>query len=211
MLTFAAPREPVTPARNIGIPGAVVHTYAVLQTSPSGGAIERGVVERAVRQVEASKPDQTIHSTTFTTMVRISEPSTIAFHGRACTHLPFVRASALGDENVVRLRARRWAASGNARTPTLRRPPRSRATAPCQIARLWHTANQLGARMHKLTPVTRSTSGLRRRNRSPKGFGFRSAADDAAHHSAGGRHRTHPIIAVEEEGMHHSLNRSAAL
>ena len=65
---------------------------------------------------------QAIQSTTFTTTVRIRDPRIIAFHGMNTRTLrSFVRASsALGDVNVVKLRATRSPAPGNARSPTLR-------------------------------------------------------------------------------------------
>lgn len=70
------------------------------------------------------RPAQVIKSTRFTTMVRTTDPRIIAFHGtNTRTRRSFPRASSVFDDvSSARPRARRWPASGNART--LPSPPR---------------------------------------------------------------------------------------
>ena len=106
-------------------------------------------------------------------MVRISEPSTIAFHGmNTRTRRSFVAAPwALGDVNVVRPRPTRRAVSGNARHPRRgaqsappRGQPRSRATAPCQdraAATSARCSSSSGAVVRRV--VARTTGALRGR------------------------------------------------
>ena len=94
----------------------------------------------------------------------VSEPSTIGLpRDEQRTRRSFVRASAFGDVNVVKLRARRWAASGNARSPTLSSTVRiterpTEITSHCTVPDSRRSRNArpaiMSAHQHARVPVT---------------------------------------------------------